>query len=115
MTDIVFLLLIFFLLTSNFVTPNALKVDLPTSTVESIQMQKVTVAISKDLRFMVNQTEVTEDRLKAVLEKELGDSEPDERLVILRVDKSVPVEHLVTVASIATELEAKISIATDPK
>jgi biopolymer transport protein ExbD len=111
MTDIIFLLLVFFMLTSNFITPSGLPVNLPTSKSSSIVMQKISVTITSDLKYFVNDNEVRLSQLEASLKAELKD---EEGVVVLHCDKSVPVEHLVNVASIATKLEAKISLATKP-
>ena len=54
MTDLIFLLLIFFMLTSSFVTPSGLPVNLPTSVASTIEVQKVSVTVTKDLQFFVN-------------------------------------------------------------
>ena len=51
MTDIIFLLLIFFMLTSSFITPSGLSVNLPSSETSDIVMQEVTVSVTKDLQF----------------------------------------------------------------
>ncbi len=109
--DIIFLLLIFFMLTSSFITPSGLPVNLPTSKSSQIVLQKVSVTISKDLRYLVNDKPVSPDQLERSLKSQL---ESKEGIVVLHVDKSVPVEHLVRVAGIATALEAKVSIATKP-
>ncbi|WP_109829972.1 ExbD/TolR family protein [Reichenbachiella versicolor] len=111
MTDVIFLLLIFFMLTSSFITPSGLPVNLPSSKSSSIVMQKVSVTITPDLKYYVNESEVRLGRLELVLKKELKGKEG---VVVLHCDKSVPVEHLVNVASIATSLKAKISLATKP-
>ena len=111
MTDIIFLLLIFFMLTSSFITPSGLPVNLPTSKSSSIVMQKVSVTISEDLNYFVNDQKVRLSNLESVLKSELKDKEG---VVVLHCDKKVPVEHLVNVASIATQLKAKISLATKP-
>lgn len=111
MTDVIFLLLVFFMLTSTFVTPSGLPVNLPTSKSSNIVMQKVSVSITKDLKFYVNQKEINERMLEAELRNELFGKEG---VVVLHCDKDVPVEKLVNVASIATALEAKVSIATKP-
>ena len=111
MTDIIFLLLIFFMLTSSFITPSGLPVNLPTSKSSTIVMQKISVTITSDLKYFVNDKEVSLSRLESTLKSELKD---EEGVVVLHCDKSVPVEHLVNVASIATKLEAKISLATKP-
>ncbi|MBV19641.1 MAG: biopolymer transporter ExbD [Cytophagia bacterium] len=112
MTDIIFLLLIFFMLTASFVTPSGLPVNLPSSKSSSIIIQKVSVTITNDLRYFVNEKETSIDNLEIILRNEIGD---EEGLVVLHCDKDVPVEHLVNVAGIATSLEAKVSIASTPK
>ncbi|MFY0627370.1 MAG: biopolymer transporter ExbD [Reichenbachiella sp.] len=111
MTDVIFLLLIFFMLTSSFITPSGLPVNLPSSKSSNIVMQKVSVTITPELEYFVNTQKVSFDNLESTLKNELGE---EEGVVVLHCDKSVPVEHLVNVASIATKLEAKISLATKP-
>ena len=113
MTDIIFLLLIFFMLTSSFITPSGLNVNLPSSKKSEIVMQKVSVTITKDLKYMVNNQEVNRNSLESVLKQELKNGE-GEGVVVLHVDKSVPTEHFVEAAGIATSLNAKVSIATKP-
>ena len=113
MTDIIFLLLIFFMLTSNFITPSGLNINLPSSKRSEIVMQKVSVTITSDLKYMVNNKEVNRSSLESVLSNELRNGE-GEGVVVLHVDKSVPTEHFVEAAGIATSLNAKVSIATKP-
>ena len=110
--DIIFLLLIFFMLTSSFVTPSGLPVNLPTSKTSSIQMQKVNVTITPDLKYYINDKATRVEDLETTLQ---GLLLGEEGTVILNVDKSVPVEYLVRVAGIATSLNAKVSIATKPE
>jgi biopolymer transport protein ExbD len=112
MTDIIFLLLIFFMLTSSFVTPTGLPVSLPTSKSSTIVMQKISVTITPDLKYHLNEKEVSLAQLEPQLAALLQGS--DEGVVVLHVDKSVPVEYLVNVASIATNLRAKVTLATVP-
>lgn len=112
MTDIIFLLLIFFMLTSNFVTPSGLPVSLPSSKTSSIVMQKVSVTITSDLQYYVNDRPVPFENIEPQLATLLPGTE--EGVVVLHVDKSVPVEHLVKVAGIATNLKAKVTLATVP-
>ena len=111
MTDIIFLLLIFFMLTASFITPSGLPVSLPSSKSSTIVIQKVSVTITKDLKYFVNDKEVNISDIEIHLRDEIGDNEG---LVVLHCDKDVPVEHLVNVAGIATSLEAKVTIATQP-
>ncbi len=111
MTDVVFLLLIFFMLTASFITPSGLPVSLPKSKNSSIAMQKVSVSITKNLEYYVDDKKVSKGRLEGVLRRSF---EGKEGVVVLHCDKSVPVENLVEIASIATGLEAKVTIATKP-
>ncbi|MTI20574.1 biopolymer transporter ExbD [Fulvivirga sp. RKSG066] len=111
MTDIIFLLLIFFMLTSSFITPSGLPVSLPTSKAATVELQKVSVTITKDLDYYVNDKKVSKGMLEGELKSKLTGKEG---VVVLHIDKSVATEHLVDVAGIATLLEAKVSIATKP-
>lgn len=111
MTDVIFLLLIFFMLTASFITPSGLPVNLPTSKSSNIVMQKVSVTITKDQKYYVDDRQVNINQMEAVLRAAF---EGKEGVVVLHCDKSVPVENMVAVASIATSLEAKVSIATKP-
>lgn len=111
MTDIVFLLLIFFMLTSSFITPSGLPVNLPTSKSSAIVMRKVSVTITKELGYYVDDQLISKDQLEGILRNSFNGEEGS---VVLHCDKTVPVEDLVYVASIATMLEAKVSIATKP-
>lgn len=111
MTDLIFLLLIFFMLTSSFVTPSGLPVNLPSSKASTIEIQKISVTVTKDLKYYVNEKRVSkamlEGELKSLLTKGGGS-------VVLHIDKSVASEHLVYVAGIATSLNAKVVVATKP-
>ncbi len=113
MTDMIFLLLVFFMLTSNFVTPSGLPISVPTSKASTKVMPKVNVGITEDLKYYVNEVEVPYE----FIEDELRNLLPtvEEGVVVLSVDKDVPVQHLVNVAGIATKLRAKVSIATKPE
>ncbi|MBS4071168.1 ExbD/TolR family protein [Algoriphagus aquatilis] len=111
MTDIIFLLLIFFMLTSSFITPSGLPVNLPSSEASDIVMQEVTVSVTKDLRFSVNDKVVSRDQIKSELAILL---EGKKGQVVLHIDKEVPVEYLVEIGGIAAGLEANVSIATKP-
>lgn len=112
MTDVIFLLLIFFMLTASFITPSGLPVNLPSSKSSEIVMQKVSVTITKDLSYFVNNKRVNRSTLESVLRTNLSGKEG---IVVLHCDASVPVERLVEVAGIATLLKAKVSIATKPE
>jgi biopolymer transport protein ExbD len=111
MTDIIFLLLIFFMLTSSFITPSGLPVNLPSSETSDIVMQEVTVTVTKDLKYSVNDKVVGRDQIKSEL---TGLLQGKKGQVVLHIDKDVPVEYLVEIGGIAAGLEANVSIATKP-
>jgi biopolymer transport protein ExbD len=112
MTDLIFLLLVFFMLTSSFVTPSGLPVNLPSSKASSIEVQKVSVTITKDLKYYIDEKRITKGTLEGELKSRLAGAGGS---VVLHIDKDVPSEHLVYVAGIATSLEAKVVVATKPK
>lgn len=112
MTDIIFLLLIFFMLTSNFVTPSGLPVSLPSSKSSDIVMQKISVTITSDLQYFLNDKPVSSEEIEPQLTALLQGTE--EGAVVLHVDKSVPVEYLVKVAGIAKSMNASVTLATVP-
>lgn len=111
MTDVIFLLLIFFMLTSSFITPSGLPVNLPSTKKSEIVMQKTSVTITKELSYFINDRRVLESNLERELAREISGSEA---VITLHVDKTVPTEYLVKVAGIAASLNAKVSIATKP-
>ncbi|MEP0714137.1 biopolymer transporter ExbD [Algoriphagus sp.] len=111
MTDIIFLLLIFFMLTSSFITPSGLPVNLPSSETSDIVMQEVTVTVTNDLKYSVNDKIVSREQIKDELTALLKGKDSQ---VVLHIDKDVPVEYLVEIGGIAAGLEANVSIATKP-
>jgi biopolymer transport protein ExbD len=112
MTDIIFLLLIFFMLTSNFVTPSGLPVSLPSSKASDITMQKISVTITEDLKYYLNDKPIALEAIESELAGLLQGTE--QGAVVLHVDKTVPVEHLVKIAGIAKNLNASVTLATVP-
>jgi biopolymer transport protein ExbD len=112
MTDLIFLLLVFFMLTSSFITPSGLPVNLPSSVSSAIEVQKVSVTVTKDLEYFVNEKKISKAMLEGELKSQLGGANGS---VVLHIDKDVPWEHGVYVAGIATSLEAKVVVATKPK
>lgn len=113
MTDIVFLLLIFFMIASTLVTSSALDLILPSSKAQTVKRQDVTVNISPDLRFSVGSEIVSEAELESAVLAEVRGVE--DAVVILRADKSVPYEKVVMVMDIAYRNKLKMIAATNPK
>ena len=112
MTDIVFLLLIFFMLTSTLVSPNALKLLLPNSKAKTLEKQTISVSINKDLDFYINENQVIVSNLENELKQVL--SQQQEPAIILHADKTVDIEHVVKVMDIAYRNKYRIVLATKP-
>jgi biopolymer transport protein ExbD len=111
MTDMVFLLLIFFMLSTSFVASPSLPIDLPAShTVHSTTAQ-VSISITSSLNYYIENQQIDLAELKAVLPGKLP---PQNGMVLLQVDKSVPIEYVIEVMDIVNSLHAEISIATRP-
>ena len=113
MTDIVFLLLFFFMLTSTLVTTNALDLVLPNSTAQTVKKQRVSVSINENFEYFIDKEAVELRYIEAQLIDKLAGQ--DEQVVVLRVDKSVPIEYAVEVMDIAYRNKFKIVLATQQK
>lgn len=113
MTDIVFLLLIFFMLTSTLVTTNALDLVLPNSSSKVVDKQTVSVSIDKNLAYYIDRDEITPGDMEYTLLQRLSGAE--EKVVVLRVEQGVAIEHAVKVMDIAYRNKLKIVLATQPE
>ena len=115
LTDIIFLLLVFFLLSSTFVLQPGVKVQLPTTTTRDISSEKsVVISVAKDGTIYLNDNPVNKLALPAQLRQRLlAVGNP---IVVLRLDKDVSVENLVEVMDISKTAGAeRFVIATAPK
>ena len=117
MTDIIFLLLIFFMITSTMVSPNAIKVLLPQGKKQTTVKATARVVIDKDLNIYAaagNEQEepVTLEELPQVLNAQMNDS--TELFVSLYADEAVPYRNIVEILSIANENHFKMVLATRP-
>ena len=119
MSDLVFLLLIFFMITSTLVAPNAIKLLLPSSNSKTMAKQTVTVYINEQQSIFVEENQVPEDLLKLQLEQRLADI--TEGTVVLKADKTVDVQYIVTVIDAVNSINQekdtkhKVILATIPK
>lgn len=114
MTDLIFLLLIFFIIVSTLVSPYALPVDLPSGKNRTEQKPIVSVTIQKDLTHYVNEREVEESEIEKVLKREMK-GEGKESAIKLHVDQNVPTGKMVKVLSLAKKNQWRIALATEPK
>jgi biopolymer transport protein ExbD len=118
MTDIVFLLLIFFMVTSTLISPTALKLLLPKSSNQvSTEKPIITVSITSDLQFAVLDKPVAFNDLENTLRREIGRiNNPEEAPTIsVHADKSVPIDEVVKVMNIAKRNKYKLILATSPE
>ena len=113
MTDIVFLLLIFFMLTSTMVTTNALDLVLPKAKGKTDSNKSTSVSIDKDLNFFIDKDKVNEADLENQLLALFANSE--NKAIVLRAEKSVPHEKVVKVMDIAYRNQIKMVVAVNPK
>tara|TARA_B110000208_G_scaffold65269_1_gene84622 strand:+ start:819 stop:1211 length:393 start_codon:yes stop_codon:yes gene_type:complete len=112
MTDIVFLLLIFFMIASTLVTTNAIDILLPTASGKTENKKSISVSIQKDLAFYIDQKEVEVQNLESELFKLLQNEMAP--TLVLRAEKSVPVDYVVKVMDIANRNKFKIILAVNP-
>lgn len=120
MTDLVFLLLIFFLITSTLVNPNALKLLLPKSTNQVNTKPEVSISIkhyveSNTFSYHINgeQTPVPFSQIEPLIQAALQGTE--DPTVSLHVDRTVPMEQVVNVMNIAKRNQYRIILATAPE
>ena len=112
MTDIVFLLLIFFMLASTLVTTNAIDILLPKASGKTENKKSIAVSIKENLTFYIDQKLVGESMLEGELKTLLANEK--EPTIILRAEKSVAVEHVVKVMDIANRNKFKVILAVRP-
>ena len=120
MSDLVFLLLIFFMITSTLISPNAVKLLLPESNSKTMAKQNVTVYIDENRTFYVGEQMVDPSQLQSSIAAGIENGITD-ACVVLRADKTVEIQHIVTVIDAvnaindATGTKHKVILATAPK
>jgi len=111
LNDIMFFLMLFFILISTLLNPSMIRVSLPSSqSSQTIQKKEINLTMTLDKAYYVNNTQVQYDQLEAELKKELTRS--PEAFVMLRFDATLPIQDLVNVLSIGNRLNSKMIIAT---
>lgn len=114
LNDIMFFLMLFFLIASTVVNPNVIKLLLPkASSGQSVAKKTISVSITKELQYYVEKQLVSADQIESVLQGYLAKT--DELTVILYVDKTVAIQDIVNVMDISNKLKVKLVLATDPK
>ena len=113
MTDIVFLLLIFFMITSTLVTTSALDILLPKASGKTENRKSVSVSITKNLRYFIDNERVNESRLEQDLIRLMATKESP--TIVLRAEEGVPIEKAVKIMDIANRNRFKVILAVRPK
>lgn len=120
MSDLVFLLLIFFMITSTLISPNAVKLLLPESNSKTMAKQNVTVYIDESYNFYVGEQPVDVTELEPLIAAGIEPGVTD-ACVVLRADKTVPVQYVVNVIDAVNNINTqsgskhKVIMATSPK
>lgn len=114
MNDIMFFLMLFFLIASTVTNPNVVKLVLPkSSSGQSISKKTINVSISKDLKYTIDRKEIAVTQLSDELTK--YKSQAKELTIVLSVDKTVAIQDVVEVMDIAQKLNIKLVLATVAK
>src|ERR1041384_353239 len=111
LNDIMFFLLLFFLITSTLATPNVLKLLLPASKTSNQSIKHpLTISVTGDLQYAVNNTPVTQDQLEETIAAAIKDQ--TDPTALLKVDKTIQVQNLVDLLDIGNRLKIKMVLAT---
>ncbi len=113
MTDIVFLLLIFFMLTSTLVTVSAIDVLLPKAGGKTENSKSVAVTITKESDFFINKSKIAPNNLEQELLIKVGTNK--EKTVVIRGDKDVPYKNVMKIIDIANRNKLKMILAVKGK
>lgn len=118
LTDIIFLLLIFFMLTSSLVSPTAINLKLPNSSKEAKQTNRVEGPIKLDINkrseYRINGKRTSEEAVKSTLVRMVRNDRrlPEDIVVILSIDEKVDAQTLVTNVDLLNDLGVKMILAT---
>ena len=113
MTDIVFLLLIFFMIVSTLIDPGAAYVDLPQSNNQTIASPELSVAISPDLKYFIEGEEIAYNNLESKLQEILA-GKADNPTVRLNADENLAWDQVMQFIDIAKRNKYKVILGTRP-
>lgn len=115
LNDIMFFLMLFFLLASAVANPQVVKLLLPKSSAgeQSVAKKTITVSISSDLVYHVDKEAVPYEALEQLLQSQMSSGE--ELTIMLYADSSVPIQNVISVMDVANRLKIKLVLATEPK
>lgn len=114
LNDIMFFLMLFFLIASTMANPNVVKLMLPSAnSVQAVIKRPISISIKKDLTYWIDTRAVSLAMLESELTAKVKQSA--DAAVVIRVDKDVPVQYLVDILDIGNKLKIKMVLATQPK
>ncbi len=114
LNDIMFFLLLFFLIVSSLANPNVIKLLLPNSkSAQNLNKQQVTISITKDKKYYIDSHQINFDDIEPLLKSRITSLQ--EPTVILRLESSLTVQDLVDVLEIGNRLKVKMVMATNKK
>jgi biopolymer transport protein ExbD len=113
LNDILFILLLFFLIVSTLANPNVIKLTLPKAKSNTKSKQTVVVSINEKREFFVGTNKVPFQSLKQMLVTAIGrDPKEVDPTIVINAEKTVPVEDVVSIMELAREIGAKVVLAT---
>ena len=112
-TDLIFLLLMFMMMATTLINPNALKLTLPKSSNQLKERPYTTVSVTKDLQFYLDGERVPFGNLEAALAMKMAESE--DKTISLHSDEGVPIGEIVKVMNIANRNQYRLILATQPE
>lgn len=114
LNDIMFFLLLFFLLVATFANPNVIKLMLPKAqSSQTISKKQITLSITSDRKYYIDKRYIPASMLESELAK--IKSNISDVTIVLRADNSLTVQDLVDVLEIGSRLQVKMILATDKK
>jgi len=114
LSDIMFFLLLFFLIISTLANPNVIKMTLPKAkSNEKTNKQLISLSVTEDKKFYIDKQPVEFEELEASLMKKIGDDK--QQTVVVRIPFNLQVQDLVDVLQIGVKNNLKFVIATSPK
>jgi biopolymer transport protein ExbD len=115
LNDILFILLMFFLIVSTLANPNVIKLSQPKSKSDTKAKQNVVVSIDANKVFYVGTTRVSIDSLRVALMPAIMKEKTDIPTVVINADRTVPIDDVVAVMRAARDLGARTVLAVDKK
>lgn len=112
LNDIMFFLLLFFLIISTMVNPSVIKLLLPKAenSEQTVSKQSINLSVTKDLKYFLNDVEIPADKLETKLKALMARAK--ETTVVLRADNEIQLQNIVDIIDIGNKLKIKVILAT---